>query len=206
MRSHLGSGRNPGDAHLGRSSGLDPRKVGKTGRNIYSTDEVVAGAGGIDGRPHGKVVNASDVYKGEVDEVYLHGAPRDPRAKMHSEVYADGSIRDWTGSAMQFFDKELPENDCWGQGMAGTGKTIMASELDQVDAQHGTHQDYKPLEPGAYQLTNGMILIVMPDGKRGMVTPEQFQAIQQRRIAQQQQKTSQGGGLAGRILGRIRTQ
>lgn len=207
MRSHLGSGREPGSAHLGRSSGLDPREVGRTGRNIFSTEEVVQSNGGIDSRPHGKVVNASDVYRGEVDEVYLHGGPRDPRAQMRSEVYADASIRDWTGSSMQFFDQELPENDMWGQGMSGTGKTIMASELDQVDAQHGTHKDYAPLEAGAYQLTNGMVLIVMPDGRRGMVTPEQFQAIQQRRIAQQAQQQAPHqarGGLAGRIMGRLR--
>lgn len=204
-------------SHLGGSAGRDPRKVGKMGRNVYATDEVIQHeAGGIDRKAHGRVVDASQVHRqwvgGSRGDLHGPGAKADPRARMHTTVSLDEAARYWEGSSTHFDPKELPENDPWGHGMAGTGRTVMASELDQVDAQHGTHKDYNPLTPGAYQLNNGMILLVADDGRRAVVTLEQFQSIQQKRLAMQQQAQQRGlphqppggGGLLGKMMNRIR--
>lgn len=155
---------------------------------------------GLGDRPHGTVVDPHQLHRRDgVDPVFMHGGPRDARAPMCSEVFASADIREAQGSNTQIPNSDLPQNDPFGQGQVGTGQIYSASELEQVDQMHGTHEDLKPLQPGAYQLSNGNVLIVEPGGNRVVVSPQQWEVLRQRLIARQNQDHGRPAGLLGAV-------
>ena len=182
-------------SHLGPS---DP------GGNIYdgTTADRENGpeAAGLERTPHGRVVRSSQVAQHVGgSRGNLEGAPAMPNQRMVTEVGLPTEAANWRGSDAHFAEQELPHNDWLGSGFSGSAAQVSAAELDARDKEHGT--SVKPLQPGAYRNRDGSILLVYPDGRRAVVSEQQYRQL----MAQsQQQQQPQSGGLIGRVVKAIR--
>lgn len=186
------------ESHLGPSEG---------GGNIVHGSQADAQHAGGDaslGRtPHGSVVHSSQVAQHVGgSRGNLEGAPAAPNQRMHTEVGLPQEAANWKGSDTHYDSQELPHNDWLGSGFAGSTTVVSAAELDAADKAHGT--SVKPLKPGAYQLKDGNILLVYPDGRRGVVTPQQYQQMMAEAAQAQQQAPQQRPGLVSRMVNALR--
>lgn len=174
----------------------------------------VAGGGSI---PHGTPVSESQIAHRQRggSRGDIHGV-RDPRDR-HVEAHAmpsDGARLN--GSADQYADSELPPH-----GYGGSGSIVSASQLDQRDAiatsKYGSIEDQQfaaslPQDVGAYQLTDGRYWVVMPDGNKFMLMPQQWEeygagisrTLQAYRQQIQHQQAQQPPSLMQRVLGMAR--
>ena len=160
----------PFSSHLESINGSDCTNV------RHARDVVADHAGGIDA-PHGSVMHDGVI-------------PTDARAKRLNTVGMSRQAQSWAGSSAHFSSVELPDpggslyanhelppNDPFGHGAIGSTCIVSSNDLDAVDAQHGTHPEYKPLTPGAYSLSNGMVLLVDEHGLRSMIAMEDYQKL-----------------------------
>lgn len=186
------------ESHLGPSEG------GGNITNGAQADAQHAGGDASLGRtPHGSVVHASQVAQHVGgSRGNLEGAPAAPNQRMHTEVGLPAEAANWKGSGTHYGSQELPPNDWLGSGFAGSTAVVSAAELDEADAAHGT--SVKPLKPGAYQLRDGNILLVYPDGQRGVVSPQQYQQMMAQAQQQQAQAPQQPAGLVSRMVNALR--
>lgn len=145
--------------------------------------------------------------RAEVDAAYCNPAdmPLNRPGHVTQTIAATSDFRHIEGSNTQLHnaDPNLPVNDMHGSKFVGTTKIVSAAELDAMDRQHGT--SVQPLRPGVYQLQDGNILLVFEDGRREVVTPQEYRS----RVATQQHQAQapqpqQPQGLVGRLLGRLR--
>lgn len=196
------------DSHLGNDN-EGPKHLDTSQRNVHRASEVDALAGeGVQGA-HGAIVSAREIAPDRVtggSRGSLEGAPTDPRGKMHTVRSLPQEAAEWQGSASRYRDGELPPTDPYGHGFRGSTSIVNASDLERVDAAHATSQQaqqapQRQMAPGAYQLSDGRILLVDARGAQQVVTVEQYQQLVAR--AQQQQQSQ---GLIGRIAGAFRRQ
>ena len=176
------------------------------GSNIYDARtadrENGAEAAGLERTPHGRVVRSSQVAQHVGgSRGNLEGAPAMPNQRMVTEVGLPAEAAHWRGSDAHFSEQELPHNDWLGSGFSGSAVQVSAAQLDDMDKSHGT--SVKPLQPGAYRNPDGSILLVYPDGKRAVVSEQQYQQmLAQGR--QQRQQAPASGGLLGRVVRGLR--
>lgn len=189
MRSHLESG---------------PERTPR--RTVFDASEIDAqvggGLGAISRTAHGEVVDASTIH----DHIggsrgVLEGAPRDSRERMYSEAFLPQEAANWRGSATRYAEGELPDNDHSGMGFYGSREQYSLQQLDAIDQQHGTGVGVEqPQSPGAYLQPDNTVLLINHDGRRAVVTQEQYRELMQRHIQAQQQ----AGSLGSRLLGALR--
>jgi hypothetical protein len=193
-------------SHLDTAGGQPKRQ-----RQVFTGDEVDRQRGG--GRTfaqtvHGRVVDRDSIRREDHNayggHVVSSDMPRDARERYYNTRYLPNEARHWVGSDCIFSDRELPANDFAGMGFMGSEAIVSAKDLDDVDKMYGT--SVQPLKPGAYMLQDGNVLIVGQEGQRAVISPAQYQQLQQqqRRITQGsaggQPQTGARSGLIARVL------
>lgn len=183
------------DSHLGGNRRRNQRQV-------FTAEEIDARVGGghLARNVHGDVIEARRVRQDDGgSRGFLDGRAADPYSKQHTVAGLPREAQDWYGSATHYTDSELPINDFMGMGFHGSTEIYSVADLEQRDKAAGTN--YQPLKPGAYQLADGNILLVgREEGQKAVVTPAQFQALQQRALGITQQRQQQRPGLMNRVL------
>lgn len=149
----------------------------------------------------------------------IQGAP-DPRAKHINEEAVPANWQ--AGSTSRYSGSELPANDHSGNGFAGSGTQVSLSELERIDRANGTYngspvpprpqqqqQQQQQLQPGAYQLQDGTILLVNNQGQRSRVTQEQYHRLMHAghlQQAAQQAPPQQQASIMGAVMNILKGQ
>lgn len=166
-------------------SHLDNGERGR--RAVFSASEIDHAIGGGVNGGHGRIVLSSQVRD-------TRGHPGGTETMQPAQVRGATTVglshdsSRWLGSDTIYANSELPQNDVSGKGFSGSAHIVSARELDQIDNAYGTGPSPAPqqqaLEPGAYEQTDGTVLLVHPNGQRMVISMQQYQAL----IAQQQQQ------------------
>lgn len=146
------------------------------------------------GNASGTVVSEADIAnrRSGGDQGYLQG--RTAPGVFGDQVGLPREAQSWAGSGTIYSHQELPDSPIGGGGFAGSMTQIRSSDLDAVDRASGTYQgeprpaapppnpqvrqqQQQNLAPGAYDMGNGMVLVVRRDGQRMQITAGQYQQI-----------------------------
>lgn len=199
MHSHLGGGTMPDAAG-----------------NVFHASEIDAqSGGGVSGAPHGTPVAESAIswrrMGGSRGDIVGVADPRDRNGHANA-VEVPRQRR--SGSATVVGMRDLP-----AEQQAGSSTHVSVASLDQMDRMSATRLNANvssPTEPGLYQLHEGAVMVILPDGRRGILSAQEWAAqgneylrfFAQLRAAQQQQQVAQARpeapqqpqGLLARVL------
>jgi len=197
------------DSHLDGDEDSGPKRLDTSHRNVFRPDEIDALAGeGVGRQAHGSVVSQRQVAPDRVvggSRGDLADAPGDPRARMYTQRGLPAEAANWEGSSTIYRNNELPPTTPDGRGFHGSASIVSNSDLERIDSLHGTGvapaaslvPEEQELDPGAYQLSDGSVLLVNPAGQRQVVSQEQFQQLMHR-------VQSRPPSILNRVMGAIR--